>query len=181
MKNDNEKLLEQKNGEVLREIGIRNGQIVLDFGCGAGNYTIPAAKIVGRKGRVYALDKNGGKLDKLMRRARLEGIENIVRMETSGEVDIELDDETVDAVLLYDIFWYFPLTDPRLLKLLNEVYRVSRSNALISVYPEHIDQEELKVKIERSGFHLKNRYLVTLSHEDRLEKGQVFNFRKRVR
>jgi len=42
---------------VLRAVGVRGGLTVLDFGCGSGNYSIPAAKIVGEKGKVYTLDK----------------------------------------------------------------------------------------------------------------------------
>ena len=33
--------------KVLKRIGVRIGQAVLDFGCGYGAYTVPAAKIVG--------------------------------------------------------------------------------------------------------------------------------------
>ena len=49
--------LESRGLEVLRRIGIKRGQTVLDFGCGYGAYTIPVAEIVGEQGRVYALDK----------------------------------------------------------------------------------------------------------------------------
>ena len=41
---------------VIRDTGITTGHTVLDFGCGAGNYTIPAAKEVGPRGTVYAVD-----------------------------------------------------------------------------------------------------------------------------
>lgn len=44
--------LESQALEVLRNVGINRGQLVLDFGCGSGTYTIPAAKIVGEQGRV---------------------------------------------------------------------------------------------------------------------------------
>jgi len=55
----------QKHAEIfLAEIGIRKGQIVLDFGCNEGNYTIPAARIIGEKGKVYAIDKEGKSLIK---------------------------------------------------------------------------------------------------------------------
>lgn len=180
MKSDLERWLEEVGERFLREVGIRKGQIVLDFGCGSGEYTIPATRIVGEEGRVYALDKDKGDLDKLMERAESEGLENIERMETSGELKIDLEDESVDAVLLYDIFWYFPLTDPRLPKLLDEVHRVTRSDALISVYPKHIDSEQLKNKIQSVGFRLKNKYSGTLIHQGRLETHQVvLNFVKR--
>jgi precorrin-6B methylase 2 len=74
---DKEKWLEQDGVKFLRRIGIRRGQILLDFGCGSGNYAIPAAEIVGGEGTIYALDKNRRALDELMRKAEAEGLTNI--------------------------------------------------------------------------------------------------------
>jgi len=54
---DLRKWLEQGDMEFFIKIGLKKGQIALDFGCGAGNYAIPAVVNVGREGRVYALDK----------------------------------------------------------------------------------------------------------------------------
>jgi len=168
--------LEGRGEVVLREVGIRRGQVVLDFGCGSGNYTIPAAKIVGDGGVVYALDKNEWVLDELMRKAESEGLRNIIRIDTSGEIETGLDDDSVDVVLLYDIFWYFPLRDAKLTELLDEVYRVSKPDALLSVYPKHIDSGRLREKIERCGFTLRDVYSEMLLHNSRLEKGELFNF-----
>lgn len=41
--------------EIIRS-GIKEGSHVLDYGCGPGFCTIPAAKIVGSQGMIYALD-----------------------------------------------------------------------------------------------------------------------------
>ena len=38
----------------FKKIGIKNGQIVLDFGCGKGNNTLPIARILGEKGLIYS-------------------------------------------------------------------------------------------------------------------------------
>jgi ubiquinone/menaquinone biosynthesis C-methylase UbiE len=179
-KNDLRKWLNRSGEEALRRIGIRRGHTVLDFGCGSGNYTIPVARIIGREGRIYALDNNKSALDELMQRAKSEGLENIRRMDTAGEVEIGLDTESVDVVLLYDIFWYFRLTDDRLPKLLSEVYRISRSDAMISVYPMHVDSERLKEKIENTGFRLTDKYVGTLFHDGNVERGHVLNFVKQA-
>ncbi|MGQ9673736.1 MAG: class I SAM-dependent methyltransferase [Candidatus Aminicenantales bacterium] len=41
---------------ILKEVGLKEGALVLDFGCGPGSYLPPLAKIVGPSGKIYALD-----------------------------------------------------------------------------------------------------------------------------
>ena len=40
--------------DILSEIGIKPGFHILDYGCGLGSYSIPAADMVGSSGKVYA-------------------------------------------------------------------------------------------------------------------------------
>ena len=172
--------LESQVFEVLETVGIKRGQIVLDFGCGSGMYTIPTAKIVGKEGRVYALDKDNEALDELMQKAESAGLKNIERMETSGKLETELTDESVDIVLLFDVFhsYYFPQTDDRR-KLLGEIYRIMKPSAFVLVWPKHMESEA-KDEIESADFYLESEYTGTLIHDyhDR-EEGQILNFRKR--
>jgi len=174
--------LESRVLHVLERIGIRRGQTVLDFGCGSGTYTIPAAKIVGEQGRVYALDKDKGALDELMQKVESTGARNIERMKTSGKLEIELTDESVDVVLLFDVFhsYYFPQASNRR-RLLGEIYRIMKPSALMSVWPKHM-KSETEDEIKNADFHLKEELSAMLVHEDRdLEEGKILNFRKEPR
>jgi len=160
-------------------MGIRRDQIVLDFGCGSGTYAIPAAKIVGKQGKVYALDKDKEALDELMQKAESTGLRNIERMETSGKLEIELLDESVDVILLFDVFhsYYFPRASNRT-RLLSEIYRIMKPSALMSIWPKHMESE-IGDEIKNANFHLGEELSETLIHEDRdLEKGKILNFRK---
>ena len=192
MRNSVERWLKEYGEEFLRRVGIKRGQTVLDFGCGSGNYTIPAALIVGRKGKVYALDKErrgywpSEGLDKLIWRAKLRRLKNIVVMETSGELKIDLEDESVDVVLLYDVlhYYYFPKKEYRR-KLLQEVYRVLKPNGFISFYPgdpevsrNYSEMETIKREIEDAKFHLESEYTGMVIHEDVIRRGHVLKFRK---
>jgi ubiquinone/menaquinone biosynthesis C-methylase UbiE len=173
--------LEAHAFEALKKAGIKRDKTVLDFGCGSGTYTIPAAKIVGEKGKVYALDKDKKVLDELMQKAESAGLKNIKRIDTSGELKIPLQDESVDIVLLYDVFhsYYFSQVADRR-KLLEEVYRVSKTDAIISVWPKHMESEA-EEEIENANFYLHREYSGTLIHDDEdIEKGKVLNFRKKV-
>jgi ubiquinone/menaquinone biosynthesis C-methylase UbiE len=62
-------MLDRNASKMLSEVGIGEGQSVLDFGCGSGTYSIPAAKLVGKNGRIYSLDVSQGALEKLSRQA----------------------------------------------------------------------------------------------------------------
>ena len=165
--------------DMLKQIGIRSGQTVLDFGCGYGAYTIPVAEIVGEHGKVYALDKDKEALDALMQRGESAGLKNIDRMETSGELEIGLTDESVDVVLLFDVLHsnYFSHVDDRR-RLLDEIYRVMKPSAFISIWPKHMESGA-KGEVKRANFHLESEHVDMLIHNSKdLEKGKIINFRK---
>jgi ubiquinone/menaquinone biosynthesis C-methylase UbiE len=179
MRSDVDIWLEEIAERVLREVGIRESHAVLDFGCGSGHYAVPAARIVGEKGRVYALDKSRISLYKVAKRAKSEKLKNIHMINTSGELKIPLEDESIDVTLLYDVIHshYFSVTSRR--ELLSEIYRISKYNALISVYPKHIDLEDIKYEIEKENFHFAGKLFKTLLHNRSLTQDYLLNFQRR--
>ena len=183
---DKGKWLEEDRVKFLRKMGIRRGQSLLDFGCGSGNYAIPAAQIVGAEGTIYALDRNRGALDELMRKAEAEGLTNIKRMEASGQLKIDLEEESIDVVLLYDVLhhYYFPRAGDRG-RILQEVHRVLKPNGFVSFYPGdpqvYHNYHELEIterQIENVDFRLASEHSGMLIHEGMLVRGKVLNFRK---
>lgn len=183
MKSDIERWLKASGEIYLKDIGIKKGQIVLDFGCGDGHYTIPAAKVVGKKGLVYAQDKDKKALDELIKRAKSEGLENIKAIKTKGELRIDLDDKSLDAVLLYDVLHFHEMEERR--KIYGEVYRILKNGALLSIFPRHhkeymhLKLEEVKKEIEKANFYFEGKFLKGLLHDDDYVKDYVFNFRRR--
>jgi ubiquinone/menaquinone biosynthesis C-methylase UbiE len=61
----------------LADIGLHKGFTFVDVGCGDGFFAIPAARIVGKKGKVYALDFDDEAITSLKRKAARENLENI--------------------------------------------------------------------------------------------------------
>jgi len=186
IRNDNRNgkgiVLEPDIIRILKRIGIKTGLSVLDFGCGSGTYTIPAAKIVGKQGRVYALDKDKNALDNLMEKATSGGLKNIKKMVTSGELSIHLPDESVDVSLIFDVFhrYYFPQIEDRN-RLLDEIYRITKIDGFLSVWPKHMESEA-RDEIEHANFYMEREYFGTLIHDNKdIETGKVINFRKKSR
>jgi ubiquinone/menaquinone biosynthesis C-methylase UbiE len=166
--------------EVLQELGIAEGHRVLDCCCGSGTYSIAAAELVGESGSVYAIDNNARKLGELSQKIDLRGLKNIQVMEEDVDFTIPLADSAVDFVLLYDIFWYFRPGEDRTHGLLRTVRRVAKPGALISVYPTHVDSEQLrwfKDDMSNCGFILVSQFSRKLVHEENLETGTLLNYR----
>jgi ubiquinone/menaquinone biosynthesis C-methylase UbiE len=184
---DIEKWLRTDGEQFLKDIGIKKGFVIVDFGCGSGDYTLPAAKVVGKTGIVYAVDKNSRQLDHLMEIVS-PGLP-IVPLKISGDVRIEVADNSVDAVLLYDVLHYENTSNRK--RVYNEVYRILKKNALLSVYPKHtktdspfgklsgMTLEDVITEIEDSHFHLERKDMVTLIHNHTYTIGCILTFRKR--
>ena len=142
--------LHRHSDQVLEKAGIQAKGVVLDFGCGPGAYTIPAARLAGAGGTVYALDRDIHALETLVRRARKEGLQNIVTI-VSSDLDTGLQEGSVDVVLLHDVLH---LIDERM-ALFDEMHRVLDPEGRVSIYPMHVDKDEVARQMCDSGFSLR--------------------------
>ena len=169
---------------LLRTIGFRQGQTVMDFGSGDGDYTVILAGIVGNKGTVYAVDKNRDVLGGVMGRGHGKGLTNIkhvfVSRKTDPPVDLPVRKRTVDAVWFSDVLHdgYFKEDDKKE-QLLRNCRSVLRKNGFIAVHPVHMDEKRLKKVIERTGFSLQREYRrVVMFHGEEFHKASVFKYSK---
>ena len=180
---------EKEDGvEFLRKVGLRPGRTVLDFGCGVGHYTVPAAFVVGSKGIVYAVDKGQQVLNELQQKAVANNLKNVKIIKTLGQTTLDFESESIDVVLFYDVLHYLVKSDRK--ELYQETRRVLKQDGLLSVYPKHtvgddpiqefrnLNSNDVKIEIEKSDFYFEEKYCGAISHDDGLNQGCIFNFRK---
>lgn len=93
---------------VFEKIGLAEGMRVADFGCGrTGHFVFSAARIVGEKGIVYAVDVMKDVLESLASRIRSEGYDNVQTIWS----DIELPGKTaipagsLDGCFIVNVFF----------------------------------------------------------------------------
>ena len=189
-KNNIEIWMMQRGVSFLRNIGIQPNQTILDFGCGEGMYSIPAARVVGDGGIVYAVDSNRDAIAKLVENAKFEGLENITSIEKRGHSKLKLKDASVDTVLLYDVLHYLDVDERK--TLYDDIYRILKENGLLSVYPKHNKQDwplghlsdmrllDVIKEIEEENFYFEKKSLVKLIHDYDYDKGYVLSFRKNI-
>ena len=94
---DEERRKRQNPEEILAEMGLMPGFTFVDIGCGGGFFAIPAARIVGKKGKVYGLDVDEEALTRLGEVVKKEGLKNITLRAGEAEKTI-LCDRCADIV-----------------------------------------------------------------------------------
>ena len=75
--NESQRRTWQNPESTLLSVGLESSLTFVDVGCGDGFFALPATKIVGRAGKVYALDEDPDAIARLKQRARLDGIVNL--------------------------------------------------------------------------------------------------------
>jgi precorrin-6B methylase 2 len=100
---------EEKVSKLMPSLEIKPEQVVADFGAGSGFHTMKLAKLVGSKGKVYAVDIQPQMLDIIGRRVRKDKIENVVLVHNT-EKDPKLPADKLDLILMVDV--YHELTYP---------------------------------------------------------------------
>ena len=80
---------------------IREGDTVLDLGCGSGTFTIAIAKMVGEGGRVIAVDLQEKMLEILRKKAAKEGLSSRITTHRSEADRIGISDRVDFALAFY--------------------------------------------------------------------------------
>jgi len=131
--------------EVVKEVGIKEGFHVLDYGCGPGSYVTVVAELVGKSGKIYALDINPLAIEmvkKIAAKKQLSNVETILSDRKTG-----LPDNSINIVLLYDTF--HGLSEPNI--VLEELYRVLKPNGILSFSDHHSEENEIISKVTNNG------------------------------
>lgn len=174
---------------LMKQSGIREGDIVIDFGCGRGHYAFAAASAVGESGTVYGLDVNAAVLEAMKQEAEYRKCTNVIPVKTGSGIEIPFSDSFADAVLIYDLIHETDIRQP----FLKEAYRVLKTGGILSVLPFHMTDQEIRNmlgEVRDSGFETYNDaeggihfVLDKASSSQRedislLETGVIHNFRK---
>ena len=140
---------------IIAHAGIEEGMSVLDLGCGPGAFTVPIARAVGPRGKVYAVDVQPAMIERLeVKLARPENAD-IANVETglASAYELPFGDDSLDAASLVGVLDEIP-DQARALK---ELRRVLKLGGILAV-SEHLVDPDFRFSSttarvgERAGF-----------------------------
>ncbi len=115
--------------QLMRRAGLTGGMRVLDIGCGIGDLSILASRLVGRHGRVTSIDMDQAALATAQERTQEQGLTNISFVH--GTIDEYQPDDPFDAVVGRHILIHTP--DP--LSVLRKAFQSLRGGG-VAVFQE---------------------------------------------
>ena len=158
---------EQRPDEVIRAMGLADGDVVADIGCGTGYFSRPMARAVSPSGRVYAVDIQPPMLRLLEERLRDEGLTNVEPVLGTNE-DPRLPAGSVDWILLVDVYHEFQQPKAMLAKMREALkpdgrvalleYRLEGLSAVHIKADHRMSPEQVLREWEPAGFRLVERH-----------------------
>ena len=87
---------------ILKQIGLQAGMQVADLGCGLGYFALPAARLVGSRGKVYAVDVQKSALAQVRKEAQSQNIAGLEMIWSDIEVPgaTKIPSHSLDMVFL---------------------------------------------------------------------------------
>ena len=117
---------------VFEALGLKKGDVVLDLGCGPGDYSLRAAGNVRHSGKVYALDRDQYLLDGLAAEADAQRIWNIETILADMTRPLPIDDDRIDVCLLFTVLHILQLSASER-SLFHEIRRVLKPAGRVAV------------------------------------------------
>lgn len=135
---------EEQPNRVLEIMGLKDGDVVVDMGCGTGYFARRMARAVAPSGKVYAVDIQPEMLTIMEGLCRKEGITNVISV-LGDEVDPKLPKGSIDWMILVDVYHEFQKPEPMLAKM-RESLKPDGKIALIEYRAEGDTAAHIKVE-----------------------------------
>jgi ubiquinone/menaquinone biosynthesis C-methylase UbiE len=136
--------------QVIAALGLEPGQVVADLGAGTGLFSVPLARAVGPKGKVYAVEIEAGFLDYIRKKASGQGVSNVVAV-LGKPADPALPAADVDLAFLHDVIHHVADREGYLKQMVRYL-KPSARIAVVDLHPAtspHRDDPSLQVTKEQ--------------------------------
>ena len=133
--------------KLLKAAGLKPGQKVLEVGCGPGFFTIPAAKIVGEEGIIYAVDTHPLAIKSVKKKIERGGVKNVKPILTNAS-NTGLPDQSVDLAFLFGLRYIAGGLE----NVISEMHRILKTGAVLSFEKTRGSAERLVEEVESGGF-----------------------------
>jgi len=165
----NKKASDPKNkpDQIVEAIAMESGQKVADIGSGGGYFSLRFAEVVGKEGRVYAVDTNPDFLEFIKNSAQEKGLNNVIPM-LASEGRMDLPGESLDFIFMRNVTHHLP-NRVEYFRSLQDFLRPGGKVVIIEykkgkffgfrgVFGHYVPKEIIKREMEEAGYRLEEEF-----------------------
>lgn len=130
----------------LEKFPLKEGMAVVDYGCGPGRYTLPIARLVGPKGKVFAVDIQPLAISTVRKKAARESLTNIEAI-LIDSYNTGIQSSSIDLVLLIDTLHSIGDCEA----LFHEIHRILKQDGILFTDPGHMEMSRAREIVEGSS------------------------------
>jgi ubiquinone/menaquinone biosynthesis C-methylase UbiE len=131
----------------LKKIPLKEEMTVVDYGCGPGRYALLIAKLVGSKGKVFAVDIQPLALKTVKEKAARQGLTNIETILVDS-YNTGIKGSSIDLILLVDTLHL--INDCH--ALFREIHRLLKQDSILYMDSGHLKMSKAREIVESTGF-----------------------------
>jgi ubiquinone/menaquinone biosynthesis C-methylase UbiE len=130
----------------IATFGIKQGDTVVDYGCGPGAFVKSASLLAGEKGTVFAVDLHEMAISAVNDLVKKENLKNVKTVLASGN-SVAIADKNADVVFAIDMFHMVKDSD----RFLKEICRITKNEGTLVIEDGHQPRKLTIEKIKSSG------------------------------
>jgi ubiquinone/menaquinone biosynthesis C-methylase UbiE len=148
--------------KLLHGAGLKKGQKVIEVGCGPGFFTIPAARIVGNEGHIYAVDIHPRAVDRVKKKIKKAALTNVTPLCVNAS-NTKLPGGSIDLAFIFGLRSIAGGFE----RMIFELHRVLKLEGILSFEKTRGSEGKLIKEVERGGFSYTGK------------QGRIFVFKKK--
>ena len=127
-------------GKVIDLLGVHRNSVILDAGCAKGIFTVEAARRVGQRGLVHAVDRRAKMIELVARRLDVAQLGSQVQLTISPLDAMPIENDSVDAAMMISAL----PTIPDRLAALKEIKRVLKPGGVLVIGEELLEPQYVR-------------------------------------
>jgi len=130
----------------LEAFNIQKGNIVVDFGCGPGRYIKKCSELVGKEGKVYAVDIHEMAIEYVTSICNKQNLTNVFTFLVSKD-STKINNNEVD--IIYDLDMFHHVSNPK--PFFAELHRIIKKKGKLYIEDGHQSRQKSLEKISKSA------------------------------
>jgi len=156
-----------KPDQIVEAIALKSGQSIADIGSGGGYFSLRFAEMVGKEGRVYAIDTKPEFLEYVKNSAKEKGLDNVIPTLVSGN-KLDLPEKSLDFIFMRNVYHHIPnrveyfknlkvflKPDGRITII---EYKKGKPFTFRGIFGHYVSKEIIRREMEEAGYHLEREF-----------------------